>query len=232
MTQMPDRTRARELAAQFLRHGDPTGWFEPLYQEAEAGKSVVPWVDLCTNPHLLGFWRAHPQETTGKLALVIGSGLGDDAEQLSAWGYRTFAFDISDCAIRATRKRYPKSTVEYLVSDLFNPPAAWGQKFDFVLEIYTLQVLPAALRPQAIRKITSFVRPGGLLLVIARGREPSEPEGQMPWPLTRAELSEFAAAGLEEASFEEFSTPEDPAVRRFRVLYRCPVVLPNSHRQA
>jgi len=98
---MPDRCRARELAAEFLRSGDPTGWFDALYQEA--GKSSVPWADFCTNPHLLGFWRAHPQQAAGKLALVIGSSLGD-AEQLSAWGYRTTALDISESAFRATRK--------------------------------------------------------------------------------------------------------------------------------
>jgi len=153
---MPDRTRARELAAEFLRRGDPTGWFEPLYQEAAAGKSLVPWADLCTNPHLLGFWKNHPQQTAGKLALVIGSGLGDDAEQLSVWRYRTTAFDISESAIRAARKRYPKSLVEYHVSDLLHPPASFSQKFDFVFEAYTLQVLPAALRTKAIQKIARF----------------------------------------------------------------------------
>ena len=221
---MPDRTRARELAAEFLRSGDPTGWFEPLYREAEAGKSIVPWADLCANPHLLGFWKAHPQQAAGKLALVIGSGLGDDAEQLSAWGYRTAAFDISESAIRATRKRYPKSDVDYAVSDLLDPPASFSHKFDFVFEAYTLQVLPSALRAKAIEKIASFVRPGGLLLVIARGREPSDPEGQMPCPVTRGELSAFNSAGLEELSFEDFSDSSDEAVRRFRVLYRRPPI--------
>jgi hypothetical protein len=61
------------------------------------------------------------------------------------------------------------------------------------------------------------------LLVIARGREPADPEGQMPWPLTRSELSSFTAAGLEELSFEDLldlEDPADPAVRRFRVLYK------------
>lgn len=216
---MKDRTRARELAAQFNQRGDPTGWFEPLYRESEAGKGAVPWVDLCPNPHLLDFWKAHPLQTAGKLALTIGSGLGDDAEQLSSWGFQTTAFDISETAIRASRKRFPHSTVEYLTANLLNPPPAWRRRFDFVLEVNTLQVLPAALRPQAIEKIAQFLHPGGLLLVIARGREPSDPEGQMPWPLTRAELSAFTTGDVEELSFEDFPDPEDPAVRRFRVLY-------------
>ncbi len=95
---MKDRARARELAAEFHRKGDPTGWFEALYQEGEAGKSTVPWANLRPNPLLLDFWNAHPQQTAGKTALTIGSGMGDDAEQLATWGFQTTAFDISETA--------------------------------------------------------------------------------------------------------------------------------------
>jgi SAM-dependent methyltransferase len=172
---------------------------------------------------LVEFWNTHPQETARRTALTIGSGLGDDAEQLAAWGLRTTAFDISETAIRASLKRFPNSNVDYVVANLLEPPSRWRRTFNFVFEANTLQVLPAALRPRAIANIAGFLCPGGLLLVIARGREPSDPEGQMPWPLIRAELSAFTAAGLEEISFEDFldlEDPGDPAVRRFRVLYK------------
>ena len=220
---MPDRTRARELAAEFHRKGDPTGWFEQLYREGEAGKSTVPWGNLCANPRLLEFWKSHPLSVAGKSALTIGSGFGDDAEQLAAWGFHTTAFDISETAIRLCRKRFPDSTVEYVAANLLEPPTAWRHNFHFVFEANTLQALPAAVRRGAIENIAGFLRPGGLLLLIARGREPSEPEGDLPWPLTRAELSAFVAAGLEELSFEDLVALEEPAeppVRRFRVLYR------------
>jgi SAM-dependent methyltransferase len=220
---MPDRReRARELAAEFVQKGDPTGWFEVLYQEAEQGKSIVPWADGEPNSHLVEFWKAQPLETKGKSALVIASGLGDDAEQLAAWGFETTAFDISKTAIEATKRRFPRSPVEYVVADLFAPPASWSQQFDFVFESNTLQALPSELRPPAIEKIARFVKPGGLLLVIARGREKTDPEGQLPWPLTRDELGEFVRAGLAEESFEDFADPEPPWVRRFRVLYKRP----------
>jgi SAM-dependent methyltransferase len=220
---MPDRReRARELAAEFIRKGDPVGWFEVLYQEAEEGKTEVPWADQRPAPHLIGFWKTHPLETKGKSALVIASGLGDDAEQLAAWGFNTTAFDISKTAIEATKRRFPKSAVEYVVADLFAPPPSWSQQFDFVFESNTLQALPAELRPPAIEKIAQFVKPGGLLLVIARGREKADPEGQLPWPLTHEEIDGFRAAGLEEESFEDFADPEPPWVRRFRVLYKRP----------
>src|SRR5271168_4129478 len=225
---MKDRTRARELAAEFNKKGDPPGWFEQLYQEGEAGKSIVPWADLRPNPHLLNFWKESPLETAGKTALVIGCGFGDEADQLASWGFAATAFDISETAIRAAKKRFPAQqagaipSVNFLVADLLHPPTAWQAHFDFVLELYTLQTLPAPLRAAAIQIIPQFLRPGGHLLVIARARDISEPEGLMPWHLTREELSAFTALGLTELSFYDYMDPEDPDTRRFRILYRRP----------
>jgi hypothetical protein len=88
-----------------------------------------------------------------------------------------------------------------------------------VLESYTLQVLPHDLRDRAVEAISSFVAPGGTLLVIARGRERDEPEGKMPWPLTREELALFQTLELSEKSFEDYMDNEEPPVRRFRVTY-------------
>jgi SAM-dependent methyltransferase len=210
------------LAAEFIRKGDPTGWFEVLYREAEQGKSVVPWADRGANPGLLEFWSLHPQVTDGKKALVIACGLGDDAEQLAEWGFATMAFDISETAIRTAKKRFPKSSVNYSVADLFQQPAEWDRKFDFVFEANTVQALPLDLRAQAIRSIAAFVRPGGKLLAIVRGREADEQVGELPWPLTRADLGEFVRAGLKEESFEEYFDTEEPPSRRYRVLYAKP----------
>ena len=215
------RVRVRELAAEFTRRGNQLGWFEALYQEADRGESVVPWGDDAPNPGLLEFWRKHPLETASQRALVIGSGWGDDSEQLAAWGFKTTAFDISKTAVAATKKRYPLTKVDYTVADLFDPPTEWVRAFDFVLEIYTVQAFTGDLRANAIAKIPEFVAPGGRLLVIARGRADDEPEGQgPPWPLTRSEIDGFRHAGLEEESFEDYADSEPPWVRRFRALYR------------
>jgi 2-polyprenyl-3-methyl-5-hydroxy-6-metoxy-1,4-benzoquinol methylase len=219
---MKDRTRARELAAEFIRKDDPTGWFEVLYKEAEQGKSVVPWADRGANPGLIEFWSLHPQATDGKKALVIACGLGDDAKQLAAWGFETTAFDISETAIRTACKRFPRSRVKYSVADLFQAPPEWERKFDFVFEANTVQALPVKIRAQAIQKIAAFVGPGGKLLAIVRGREMHEPLGELPWPLTREEMAEFARSGLEEESFEEYFDNEEPPARRFRGVYTRP----------
>jgi SAM-dependent methyltransferase len=219
---MPDRTRARQLAREFNDKHDPTGWFEQLYREAEEGKTEVPRADLRPNINLLNYAAKHPLDGPGKRALVIGGCFGDDAEQLAAWNFATTAFDISETAMRYARKRFPQSRVEYRTADILNPPAEWRAAFDFILEVYTLQVLPGALRLKAITEMATMLRPHGELLVVARGREPDDPTGEMPWPLTLDDLRDFTDAGLIEISFEDFPDPESPETRRFRVLYRRP----------
>jgi len=110
--------------------------------------------------------------------------------------------------------------VRYFVTDLFRAPDSWSRAFDLVVESYTLQVLPPELRRGAIPAIGDFVRPHGTFLVITRGKDPGEGEGNMPWPLLRTELAAFQSCGLTEVSFEDYVDREAPAVRRFRVEYR------------
>jgi SAM-dependent methyltransferase len=216
---MPDRSRARELAREYSQKGDFLGWFEALYREAEQGRSVIPWDDREPNSQLIDYWRAHPIDPRGKSALVVGCGLGEDAEQIAAWGFRTTAFDISATAIKVAQARFPKSTVRYETANLFHAPQHWRNAFNFVFETNTLQALPAKLRPGAIEQIASFVGPGGLLLAIARGRDDADPEGELPWPLTRAEFDGFEHVGLTQLTFEDLLDPEEPHTRRFRVAY-------------
>jgi SAM-dependent methyltransferase len=220
---MTDRTLARRLAADAVGNGQPLEWFETLYREAGDDASVIPWADMSVNPNLAAWLERGGIDGTGRRALVVGCGLGDDAEALAANGFEVTAFDISATCIERCSRRFGGSSVEYCVADLFAPPSAWERVFDFVLEAYTLQVLPEKLRPGAIQRIARFVAPDGTLLVIARGRGADDDPGKMPWPLLRSELDEFGNCGLTEVRFEEFVDSEEPPVRRFRVEYRRPL---------
>jgi SAM-dependent methyltransferase len=217
------RARARELADAFLERGDAKGWFEALYAEANGAAGRIPWADLVPNPHLVSWLDENSARGEGRRALVIGCGLGDDAELLAARGFDVTAFDISARAIDWCRRRYPNSKVDYAVADLFELPAEWREAFYLVVEVNTLQVLPPELRPAAISAMVNCVTRGGSLLVIARGREPNDDPGSMPWPLTVSDLEPFAQSGLELISFEDFFDQEAPPVRRFRVQYRKPI---------
>ena len=216
----PDRATARRLAQESLAKGDAIGWFDTLYDAAQDDASLIPWADLRVNPNLASWLSQRLLAGQGKRALVIGCGLGDDAQELAALGFEVTAFDVSARAIEWCRRRFPESRVDYRIADLLNPPAAWRECFDFVLEIYTLQVLPGELRPAAAAHMASFVAVGGTLLVVARGREPAEDRGAMPWPLVKDEFETFTRCGLETISFEDYFDSEDPPVRRFRGAYR------------
>ena len=96
------------------------------------------------------------------------------------------------------------------MADAICPPAGWSRAFDFAFEAYTVQVLSEETRAACARSIGSLIAPGGTLLVVARSRRPEGPHGLMPWPLTRTELDEFAAPGLELARLDEVLEPGDP----------------------
>jgi SAM-dependent methyltransferase len=201
---------------------DPGGaqpaWFEELYQAAEAGTAVVPWDDHGPNPRLTAWAAGSKLRGTGKRAVVVGCGLGDDAEYLAALGFQTTAFDVAPSALRGARQRFPESTVDYEVADLLDPPVAWRGAFDLVFEANTLQVLRGATRARAIAQTAGLVAPGGTVLVIARARESEEPS-QMPWPLTRADLDGFTLAGLTAVRIEDFDDSAEPPRRRWRAQF-------------
>jgi hypothetical protein len=83
----------------------------------------------------------------------------------------------------------------------------------------TLQVLPKELQAGAIKAIARCVAVGGTLLVIARGREMSDPSGNMPWPLLKADVDSFNQYGLKAEAFEDYVDGETPPVRRFRAEF-------------
>lgn len=208
MTDDALRTTAREFAARSLEAGDDTGWFEELYAAARDGRAVVPWADLAPFPGLV----ERARRGTGR-AVVVGCGLGDDAEFLASLGWSVTAFDVSPTAVAQARERFPGSRVDYLAADLLDLPSVWA--FDLVVEVFTVQVLTGEARERAIAAVAGLVAPGGTLQVLARHREDDADPGRMPWPLTRAELESFAAHGLTTVTIEDYLDDEDPPTRRW-----------------
>jgi len=219
------RAKAQQLAQRFVQRGDATGWFERLYTEAQGNEQAIHWADMVSNPNLVQWLNRRNVQGKGKLALVVGCGLGDDAEELARRGFEVVAFDIAPTAIAWCRKRFPHSRVAYVVAEVCDRPSAWQGSFDFVLEAYTLQVLPADVRREAAACIAGLLAKEGTLLVICRGRSAEEPPGNLPWPLTTEELDVFKGTGLRQVRFEDYFDQEEPPKRRFRVEYQRAFIL-------
>jgi len=211
----------QQLAKEYADRGDPDGWFEEFYARAKGDINKVYWADLKPNPLLLNWLKENPA-AQGNRAITIGCGLGDDAELLMQHGYRVVAFDISPSAIAMCQQRFPDSTVDYRVADLFAGPLEWQQGFDLVYECNTIQILSGENRSRAIEAISGLVAPGGEVIVSCRSREHETKPDAFPVELDRNEINGFVRAGLSETHFVAYDDEQDPPVPHFFAVYRRP----------
>jgi len=199
------RERVAEIASEHYKRGDVMGWFEALYKESAGNNEMIPWADLEPNRFFHKWAEATGLQGDGRTALVVGCGLGDDAKFLHDLGFKVTAFDISPTAIEWAKRLHAGHDIQFLVADLFKTPDHWKYShpggFDLVLEIYTIQPLPIAMRDDVIDSIASFVGNDGSLVVVTRGREDDEEPEKLPWPMSRRELSRFETNGLEQTDF-------------------------------
>jgi SAM-dependent methyltransferase len=199
--------RADELARQAVAGGEPTAWFDRLWAEGASGTIAMPWDRDVAHPLLDEWARSQVLDGTGKRAVVVGCGLGADAEFLVSYDFDTTAFDVSPAAIGQAQARHPDSAVDYRIADLLDLPGDLG-RFDLVVEIFTLQALPDPPRTRAAAAVRSLVAPGGTLLVVqlrddGTGRADQGP----PFPLSREFLTGLATDGLQLVTLEELPGP-------------------------
>jgi len=188
---------ANGLAADAIAAGEPTAWFDTLYSAAARDEAQVPWDRHAPHPLLVQWAAEHALDGSARNAIVVGCGLGEDAEFLASLGFATTGFDIAPAAVAAARDRFPSSRVSYDVADLFDLPDGWAGAYSLVFESLTVQSLPRTLRMRAIAAVRSLVAPAGRLLVVSGALgDGDDPDEGPPWLLSRAELDEFAADGL------------------------------------
>ena len=171
-------------------------FFESVYAGAGDDYSQIPWVRLSPRPVLIDWLDAEPP-AAGTVAMVVACGLGDDAEELARRGCVVDAFDVSPTAIDTARRRFPDSSVEYRVADLFHLPSSWRERFELIVEVQTIQSLPPSEHRAAIAAISACLASGGRMFLRTAVRGEDEPAHSRPWPLTLAELSWFEDEGLQ-----------------------------------
>jgi len=210
----------RKMVRDHQEKDDPLGWFDSIYSDAEGDYKAVFWADLEPSPYLLSWLEKHPLNGGDKKAVVIGCGVGDDAEALAAFGYEVTAFDIAPTAIELCEKRYPDSIVNYIVANLFETSVDWNENFDLVYECNTIQVLPGRYRIQARDAMITLMSKGADILVSCRSREVGQQEEMIPLPLDKNEIDGFVRCGLQERSFLAYDDDQTPTVPHFFACYQ------------
>jgi SAM-dependent methyltransferase len=209
------------LAARSFEAGDPIGWFDRLYAAGASGRVEMPWSRSEPHPLLVEWVQDRALGGAGLRAVVVGCGLGADAEYVAALGFETTAFDISETAIQVARERFPHSAVHYVPADLLDLSERWVHAYDLVVEIITVQALPDPQRRQAIANVSRLVGHGGTLLVVAAVHDEAEPPDENPpWPLRRTEVEAFAGDGLSAVRIEVAAVPARPSEHRWRAEFR------------
>ena len=212
------RARLLKLSQTAEADGEPLRWFEELYAGANRDSGEIPWARMEPHPKMVE-WVAENPAVTGR-ALVVGCGLGDDAEWLSVAGFDVTAFDLSQSSIDWCRERFPQSSVKYCVGDLMEPVDGWLEAYDLVVEIHILQAIPEYVRDAAASNLHKLLSHGGNLLCIGRllsERIPDEPAP--PWPLSRVWL-EGRFQSLTAMSFNRFINEDTPDISRYMASWQ------------
>ena len=217
----------KKMVKEHQENDNPTGWFDSIYTNAQGDYKAVFWADLEPSPYLIKWLKKNPVflENTPllkqKKAIVIGCGVGDDAEALNEFGYEVIGFDISKEAIRLCKSRYPNSKVTYLVADLFDYDKQWLKNFDVVYECNTIQVLPGKYRIKARKAISNLLKVNGHAIVSCRSRKKGEQENDIPLPLDLDEINKFVRDdNLQEISFLAYNDTQVPSIPHFFAVYK------------
>jgi len=165
-------------------------FFNGIYKNANESYSNIPWATLDGNIYLKEYLE-NEKQTTNKKALVIGCGLGDDANLLFLHGYIVDAIDISQNAINLAKKRFPNTDINFMVQDIFNLPDFMKNNYDFIYEGLTIQSINPKFREEIIKTISNLNNTNGKLLVYTNIQNDNTSLGGPPWPLYKSELELF-----------------------------------------
>ena len=210
------RQRMLEIYTTSENSNDPLSWFEELYCSSRRDRSLIPWDWMEPHPFLVE-WIEENQHT-GR-ALVVGSGLGEDAAFLCERGWEVTAFDVSESAIEWARQLHKGKEIDWSVGDLVKPEESWKGAFDLVLEVHILQAIPEKIRNAAYTNLSSFLERQGLLVCIGRLADDLEEELEVPpWPLSREFIHQIGE-GLSEVEFHTAVIPHKEEIR-YRAVWK------------
>ena len=130
----------------------------------------------------------------GRLALDVGAGSGRDAAWLRGLGYEVVAVEPAKGMREAAQARHVGLGIRWLDDRLPGLTATHrlGLAFDLILLSGVFMHVTPEDRPRAFRKLSTLLKPGGVLLMSVRsGHGAAE---RPMWPVARGELESYARA--------------------------------------
>jgi SAM-dependent methyltransferase len=162
---------------------DPAFW-EDLY-----ARRSDRWELGGPTPPLVEYLHKHPPPPAGPEGMKVvvpGCGRGHDARLLARRGYRVWAFDFAEPAIREARALAAGLDVRFEQRDVFGLADDYRGFFDGVWEYTSFCAIDPARRPEYVALVRELLRPGGWLLAcfFPIGSGSAGP----PFPATTAEI--------------------------------------------
>jgi SAM-dependent methyltransferase len=225
------RRRPLDVPALVERHleaGEPTGWFEPLYEAARRDPDAIPWAHLTPHPYVQDWVAAPVASPPGRRAVVVGCGLGDDAAWLATRGFDVTAFDVAPSAVAWARRRFPDEPVTWRAADLLDLPEDLVGAFDLVVEVRTVQSLPGVVRDAAMRAVGTLAAPGGVVVAVtllASDQQVARRHAGPPWPQVPSELAAYRSSGLLRLALEH-PDPDESGLMEVRLTLQRPTGTP------
>jgi hypothetical protein len=129
-----------------------------------------------------------------RLALDVGAGSGRDAAWLAAMGFEVVAVEPSEGMRREARLRHPELAIRWIDDRLpaLDRVHRLGLGFDLILASAVWMHVAPNDRARAFRKLSTLLKPGGMLLISLRDGPP-EPDRPM-WPVALGEIEALASA--------------------------------------
>lgn len=216
------------LSAEAISLLDPNvGFFEQIYTDAHGDDAHVPWSQHGAHPALIAWLNAEAPEVVrpGSRVVVVGCGLGDDANELLHRGFDVTAFDFCQTAVEWAKRRFPQNASCFVQADACQAPSHWKHRFDLVVEVNTLPTVPPDRRGELLSGITQLLHPNGVIIVVCPGRDDDSSLNGLtgpPYPLCERELRErMHACGLSPMrGIDDFSDDGDPPCRWLRGAFQ------------
>lgn len=152
----------------------------------------TPWDEGFAAPALTEFLTRLPMR--GEV-MVPGCGPGHDVRAIAAQGASVIGMDLSETALRLARSAPRTGGEVYEQGNLFDLPASWNGRFDWVVEHTCFCAIPPGRRADYVGAIARILKPEGCYFAIFY-LDPAAPKGP-PHGVTREEISTLFDPGFD-----------------------------------